>query len=94
MVQASAEKLEHTEPAEKERVTSPPQREQLAITPSRPSQKEMEQKRQSRVPNREGGETQGEREPHLDKGEGDQSESMERVKSTVKEDRFLRREGG
>ena len=33
MVQASAEKLEHTGPAEKERVASVPQREQLASTP-------------------------------------------------------------
>ena len=31
--QASAEKLEHTGPAEKERVASVPQREQLASTP-------------------------------------------------------------
>ena len=30
---ASAEKLEHTGPAEKERVVSVPQREQLASTP-------------------------------------------------------------
>ena len=33
MAQASAEKLEHTGPAEKERVASVPQREQLASTP-------------------------------------------------------------
>ena len=33
MAQASAEKLEHTGPAEKERVVSVPQREQLASTP-------------------------------------------------------------
>ena len=33
MVQASAEKLEHTGPAEKKRVASVPQREQLANTP-------------------------------------------------------------
>ena len=33
MVQASAEKLGHTGPAEKERVASVPQREQLARTP-------------------------------------------------------------
>ena len=33
MAQASAETLEHTEPAEKERVASVPQREQLASTP-------------------------------------------------------------
>ena len=36
MVQASAEKLEHTGPAEKERVASVPQREQLASTPESP----------------------------------------------------------
>ena len=33
MAQASAEKLEHTGPAEKKRVASMPQREQLASTP-------------------------------------------------------------
>ena len=33
MTQASAEKLEHTGPAEKERVASVTQREQLASTP-------------------------------------------------------------
>ena len=36
MAQASAEKLEHTGPAEKERVASVPQREQLAKTPEPP----------------------------------------------------------
>ena len=36
MAQASAEKLEHTGPAEKERVTSMPQREQMANTPELP----------------------------------------------------------
>ena len=36
MVQASAEKLEHVGPAEKERVASVPQREQLARTPEPP----------------------------------------------------------
>ena len=37
MAQASAKKLEHTGPAEKERVVSVPQREQLAsITPGPP----------------------------------------------------------
>ena len=43
---------------------------------SRPRQKE--QSRLSRVPHHEGGESQGEREPHLGESEGDQSESMER----------------
>ena len=33
MAQTLAEKLEHTGPGEKERVTSMPQREQLASTP-------------------------------------------------------------
>ena len=68
MAQASAEKLEHTGPAEKERVASVPQREQLAKTPEqreegtkeKEKEKEMEQSRQSRVPDREGVETQGE----------------------------------
>ena len=36
MVQASAEKLEHTGPAEKKRVVLMPQREQLASTPEPP----------------------------------------------------------
>ena len=36
MEQASAKKLEHTGPAEKERVASVPQREQLARTPEPP----------------------------------------------------------
>ena len=36
MVQASLEKLEHTGPAEKERVASLPQREQLTKTPEPP----------------------------------------------------------
>ena len=36
MAQASAEKLEHTGPAEKERVASVPPREQLARTPEPP----------------------------------------------------------
>ena len=36
MAQASAEKFEHTGPAEKERVASVPQREQLESTPEQP----------------------------------------------------------
>ena len=45
---------------------------------SRPCQKEKEQSRLSRVPDHEGGESQGGREPHLGESEGDQSESMKR----------------
>ena len=42
MAQASAEKLEHTGPAEKERVASVPQREQMASTPEPPLPKGKE----------------------------------------------------
>ena len=78
MAQASAEKLEHSGPAENERVASVPQREQLASTPELLCQKEKEQSRLSRAPDHEGGESQGGREPHLGEMKGDQSESMER----------------
>ena len=40
MAQASAEKLKHTGPAEKEKVASVPQRKQLARTPEPPLPKE------------------------------------------------------
>ena len=46
MAQASADKLEHTEPAEKERVASVPQREQLASSPEPPLPKRKETKHQ------------------------------------------------
>ena len=78
MAQALAEKLEHTGPAEKERVASVPQREQLASTPKPPLPKGKEHSRPSRVPDREEGDSQGEREPHLGERDGDQSGSMER----------------
>ena len=60
MAQASAEKLEHTGPAEKEIVASVPQREQLQERRSRPCQNEKEQSRLSRVPGHEGGVKVGE----------------------------------
>ena len=78
MAQDSAEKLEHTGPAEKKGVASVPQREQLASMPSRPYQKEKEQSRRSRSPDHEVRESQGEREPYLGEIEGDQSGRMER----------------
>ena len=63
MAQASAEKLEQTGPAEKERVASVPQRESSwQERRSRPCQKKKEQSRLSRVPDHEGGESQGGRE--------------------------------
>ena len=65
MAQASAEKLEQTGPAEKERVASVPQIEQLARTLEPPLQKEKEPSCLSKAPNHEGGESQGGQEPHL-----------------------------
>ena len=59
MAQASAEKLEHAGPAEKERVASVPQREQLASTPELPLPKGKKHSRLSKAPDHEGGESQG-----------------------------------
>ena len=74
MVQASAEKLEQTELAEKERVASVPQSEQHQCHKEgrqyRRCQKEKEQSRLARPPARGMGENQGEREPHLCEREG------------------------
>ena len=78
MVQASAEKLEHTGPAKNKIVASVPQREQLASTPEPPLPKGKGTKASVQVPDHEGGESQDRREPHLGESEGDQSESMER----------------
>ena len=50
MAQASAEKLEHTGPAEKEMVTLVPQREQLASTPEPPLPKGKETEPFARTP--------------------------------------------
>ena len=68
MAQASAEKLDHTGPAEKERVASVPE-SSWQVRQSRPCQKEKEQSRLSRVPDRKMGESQDEREPHLSEKE-------------------------
>ena len=62
MAQASAAELEHTRPAEKERVVSVPQSEQLARTPEPPSPKNKKHSHLSRSPDSEMGESQGERE--------------------------------
>ena len=85
MAQASAEKLEHTGPAEKERVASVPQREQLASTPEPllPKGKEPSVQSTRLWGGGEGGEGQGERE-----------HGVKRVNSTVKEGKFQRGEGG
>ena len=57
MAKVSAEILKVTGPAEKERVASAPQREQLARTPEPPLPKEKEQSRLSKAPDHEGGES-------------------------------------
>ena len=77
MAQASAEKLEHTGPAEKEKVASVPQREQLARTPEPSLPKRKGKCRLSRVPDREGERVKVGESRTLAR-EGDQSESMER----------------
>ena len=55
-----------------------------------------EQSRQSRAPDREGGESQGERDLHLGEREegSERKHREERVDSTVKEGRFQGGEGG
>ena len=77
MAQASAEKLEHTGPAEKECVASVA-KSSWQVRQSRLCQEEKEQSRQSRVPVHEGRESKGGREPHLGEKEGDQRGIMER----------------
>ena len=74
MAQASAEKLELNGPAEKERVASVPQREQLASKPKPPLPKgEGTEYRIMR-----GGETQDGREPHLGERGGSKREHGEK----------------
>ena len=53
MAQASAEKLEHTGPAEKERVASVPE-SNWQVRQSRPCQKKKQKSRLSRVPDHKG----------------------------------------
>ena len=63
---------------------------------SRLCQKGKEERRQSRVPNREWGESHGERELHLNERERERSErehEEKRVSSTAKEGRFQGEEG-
>ena len=96
MAQASAEKLEHTGPAEKERVASVPQRESSwQERRSRPCQKEKEQSRLSKAPDHERGESQDGREPHLgERGGSEREHGVEKVDSTVNKGRFQGGQGG
>ena len=89
MTQASTEKLEHTEPDEKERVASVPKRS-WQERQSRSCQNEKKQKILSRVPDYERGESQGGQEPHLGEREGrsEKKHEKERVDFAVKESRF------
>ena len=96
MAQASAKKLEHTGPAEKERVASVPQREQLARTlePFLPKGKGTEPSVQS---TRSWGERVKVGESCTlarERGRSEQGHGEERVGSTVKEGRFQGEKGG
>ena len=75
MARASAEKLEHTGPAEKKRAASAPESSRQ-VRQSHLCQKEKVQSRLSRVSDRKMGESQGERKLHLGEREGDQGGSM------------------
>ena len=75
MAQTSAEKLEHTWPAEKEKVASAPQREQLASTPQPPFSRK--QSRLFKVSHRNVAESQVSQSFPLAKEEGNRSRSIE-----------------
>ena len=84
-----SKKLERTGPAEKERVASVPQREQLARTPELllPKGKGTELSVQSTRSWR--GDSQGGREPHRrERGGSEREHGEEKVDSTVNEGRF------
>ena len=85
MAQASAEKLEHTGPAGKEKVTSVPQRKQLTSTPEPPLPEGK-----GTEPSVQSTKSYGERE----RGRSGKKHGKERVDSTVKKGRFQRGEGG
>ena len=93
--QASAEKLDHTGPPLKERVTSVPQRKQFARKRSRPCQTEKKQSRLSRVRDHERGESRWARAaPGRERGRSKREHREKRVDSMVKEDRFRGGEKG
>ena len=94
MAQASTEKLENTGPTEKERVASMPRREQLASTLEPLLPKRKGQIRQSRVPDHEGGESQGERDLLLGKREGIREGAWRGKGELYSEGRFQGGKGG
>ena len=78
MAQTSAEKLELAGPA-LPKIKECPQCHKVSswrVRQSSHCQKEKEQSHQSRSPDREVRESQGEREPHLDERDGDPSGSL------------------
>ena len=96
MAQASAEKLENTGPAEKERVVSVPQREQLERTPEPPlpNGKGTEPSVQS-TRSRGGRVSRWARAaPWQERGGSEREHGEERVDSTVNEGRFQGGQGG
>ena len=94
MAQASAEKLEHAWLAEKKRMASVPQSEQLARTPEPLLPKGKEQSHLSLSPDRQKKDSESEREPHLgEKGGPKREHGAERVDSTVKKGRLQGGEG-
>ena len=96
MAQASAEKLEHTGPAEKERVASVPQREQFARTPEPPlpKGKGTEPSIQSTRPWGEERVKVGESHTLASERGSEREHGVERVDSTIKEGRFQGGNGG
>ena len=92
MAQASAEKLEHTGPAEKERVASAAQRAFGKYAGAY-----FAKRKRNRVvcPDHERGESQGGQKPHLgERGGSERKQEEERVNSTVKEGRLQGGKGG
>ena len=96
MAQASAEKLEHTGPAEKERIASVPQREQLANTPE-PSLPKGKGTKLSAQSTRSWGRRESRwarAAPWRDRGASEREHGEDRVNSMVKKGGFQRRERG
>ena len=78
MVQALAEKLEHTGPAESKEWPQCHKESSWQVRQSHLCQKKKEQSRQSRVPDHEGRESQGGREQHLGEKGGNRSGIIKR----------------
>ena len=88
--QASVEKLEHTEPAEKERVASVPQKEQLARTsePSLPKEGTKVVCPEYQIMGRGESPRWARASPWRERGGSEREHREGRVDSTVKEGRF------